>query len=250
MLTRQVAVLLAAAPLALAACGGGGGSEPDSARAERQGAAALKRTIETMKRKGTAAFTLSYRSEGVPAGQSGFRARGGGLIDLRHVRSRYRVHYVQAPQGRSGSEVDFFSDRSATFARPAGRGRYRRQRPSLVANGPADSLQYIATDGVGVRRTGTGTVAGRTCTRYAGRLDFARIRRRARPSRRAEFDRKSRGIRSLPFSVCIDAGGVLREYRVDIRAPGAGGAVLHLTSRFTRVGSAEPIGALAAADKA
>lgn len=247
--SSRVVVALAAAAPALAACGGDGDGSPSapSARELQQGRAALARSIATMKRKGSAVFTLTYGSDGV---SQGLRARGAGTIDLRHARSRYRIRYEQAPGIASGTEVDLFSDGSTTYGRPAGRGLFERQPPSIVANGPADSLAFIATDSVGVHRTGTGELAGRSCTRYEGRLDFARIRRRAPAARRAEFDRQSRAIRTLPFDVCIDAAGVLREYRVQVRLPGDGDAVLRLVSRFTRVGSAAPIAALTADEKA
>lgn len=253
MATRTVVALLAAAAPALTGCGGGGsgsdaGSSARSTGRDQSGQATLQRAITAMKRKGTAALTLRLHTENLPEGETGLVARGSGLIDLRQIRSRYRIRYERAPGVPRATELDVFSDGSATFARPAGNGPYRRLQPSIVANGPADSLSYVATDSVGVQRTGSATVAGRSCTRYEGRLDLARIRRRTPASRRSEFDRRSRGVRTLPFGVCIDASGVLREYRVEVRLPGSD-AVLRLVTSFTRVGSAPAIAALPAGDR-
>jgi hypothetical protein len=234
--------------LALTGCGGGDGTP--SAQEARDGKAALKRALTVTRAKRTAAFTIRLRSEGVPRGETGIDAHGRGRIDFPRRRSAYTMRYEEAPKVKPGTRIDLFSDRSVTFARPAGQGLYQRQAPSLVANGPADSLQYLGTDSVGVHATGTRRVAGRRCTRYAGRLDYARIRRRVAARRRAEFDRETHGVRSVAFSVCIDAGNVLREYVADIRVPGGGDFVLHARSRFTRVGSAARIAALRASQKA
>jgi hypothetical protein len=247
---RTMAATAAACALAIGGCGDSGDEGDADASARADGAAELKRAVAVMQRKGTAQFTLTYTTDGVPAQQDGIEAQGSGIVDFRNTRAKYRVRYDEAPEVASGTQIDLFSDGSKTYARRAGRGRYVLQEPSLVANGPADSFKYIATDTIGVHQTGTRTVAGRPCTVYEGTLDFARIRARAPASRRAEFDRKLQGITTQAFRACIDKGHVVREYGVDIRVPGGGDFVLRVSSRFTRVGSAPALSALSAAEKA
>jgi len=235
--------------LVLGACGDEGETAP-SVKEAADGAAALERALDVTRGKRTAAFTFSVRSENVPRGQVGIEASGGGRIDFPRERSTYRMRYDEAPALEPGTTLDFFSDRAVTFTRPAGRGLFRREKPSIVANGPADSLKYLGTDSIDVRRVGADTVAGRSCTRYAAKLDYARIRRRVPAARRVEFDRQTQGVRTVPFTVCIDAGDVLREYVAEVRPPGGGDAVLRVAIRFSRVGSAERIPRLRASQKA
>jgi hypothetical protein len=250
-LRRIAAIALALAP-ALAGCGDSGGdAEPVAPQAAADGAAELTRAVGVMQRKGTAEFTLVFTSDGVSSGQDGIEAQGAGIVDFRNTRAEYRVRYDEAPGVPSGTEIDLFSDGSETYARASGtRQRYELQEPDLVASGPADSFKYIATDTVGVHETGTKTIAGRACTIYEGKLDFARIRARAPAAHRAEFDRRTRGVKTQDFSACIDKRHVVREYGFEVRVPGGGDLVLRVASRFTRVGSAEPLRALKAGEKA
>jgi len=238
--------------LALAGCGDSGDNpEPVAPQAVADGAAELTRAVGVMQRKGTAEFTLTYTSDGVPSGQDGIEARGAGIVDFANTRAMYRIRYDEAPDVPSGTEIELFSDGAETYARASGtREPWELQEPDIVASGPADSFEYIATDTVGVHKTGTKTVAGRACTVYDGKLDFARIRVRTPAARRAEFDRRTHGVKLQDFSVCIDKGHVVREYDVEVRVPGGGDFVLRLVSRYTRVGSAEPLRALKASEKA
>ncbi len=246
---RAIAAIAVASAVALGGCGEEEQPEPISPRARADGAAALTRAVAVMQRKGTARFTMSYTSEGVPSGQKGVEAQGAGILDFRHARGRYRIRYDEAPGVDPGTTVDLFEDGSTTYARNR-QGRYERQEPGLVANATADVFKYLASDTSGVHETGTKAVGGRPCTVYAGKIDFARIRARAPAARRAEFDRTSRGIRTQAFNVCIDKGDVVREYGVEVRVPGGGDFVLHGVSRFTRVGSVAPIRALRSDEKA
>jgi hypothetical protein len=248
---RRLAAIAVAGALALAGCGDGGdGAQPVAPRAAARGQAALARAAGVMQRKGTAEFTLTYTSDGVPSGQKGIEAQGAGTLDFRRSRARYRIHYDEAPGVPAGATVDLVEEGSTSYT-PDKQGRYLRlEEPGPVANATADVFKYLASDTVGVHEVGTRHVGGRACTRYEGKIDFGRIRARTPPARRAEFDRTSRGIKTQDFSLCIDEGGVVREYGAEVRVPGGGDFVVHVTTRYTRVGSARPLPALRASQKA
>lgn len=247
---RRIGLILGGCVVMIAGCGGDDdAADSGTPPARADGTAELKRAVDLMHRKGTAEFTLSFNSDNLPAGEDGVEADGVGRVDFRRTRAQYVVRYHEAPGVDAGTELEFHSDGATTYARPRGSGLYQLQEPSLVANGPADSFKYIATDTIGVHETGAKTVEGRRCTTYEGKLDFTRIRARAPASRRAEFDRTTRGVKTQDFNVCIDNGHVVREYGFDVRVPGGGDFVLRVVSRFTRVGNAEPVEALRADEK-
>ena len=187
-----------------------------------------------MQRKGTAQFTLTYTSDGVPSGQNGIEAQGAGTLDFRRSRARYRIRYDETPGVAGGTTVELVEEGPTTYAATStGATCCWRSRASWPTRRLTCSSISRATRSACTRQAlGASAAAPARSTRASS---TSRHGARAPGARRAEFDRTFRGIKTQDFSVCSDTGHVVREYGAEVRVPGGGDFVVRVTTRYTRV---------------
>lgn len=201
----------------VAGCGGGDGAS---------------KVLEEAVEKTEAAKTVRMRFEIVARGREALDANGVGVVDFENDRDRLTISV-------GGQTVGLFTDGAAEYIRLGDSGRYRVRPPSddaPVANNPADSLRYVASDVVGVES------AGGDC--YEGELDFDRIRERAEPGRADGFEELD-GLRA-PVRICLDAAGRIARYEVDVSV---GGDTVEVDSSLFDYGEPPPLGPLSDAER-
>jgi hypothetical protein len=210
----------------LAGCGGddgGGGGDGESSQALR---VAVART--------EAAKTARMRFDSSITGPRGTTFRGEALVDFEHDR-------VRLSMGSGGETIQMFSDGSDEYVRRGTSGRYSplpQSAQSPVANNPTDSLKYLGTDVVDVRR---GDESG--C--YEGDLDFDRVIQRVEAGREGEVPDQLRGLKA-PVVVCVDSLGRIRRYDVELSVEGA---EVKMTSTLTDYGRVPPVEPLSAGER-
>lgn len=216
--------------LALGGCSGdddgGGGSSEGAAGDGRNASQSLKEAVAKTEAAGTARMTFEVSiSKGVSA-----TFDGKGLVDFDHDRDLLTLSL-------GGQTVQVFSDRGQEYIRQGASGRYQRlpaSADSPVANNPADSLKYLGTDVVGVKRADEDDC-------YEGSLDFNRIFAQVEPGHEAELPEQLRG-KKAPVTVCVDGAGRIRRYDVDLSIEGAELEVRSTLSDHGRAPALDPLG--------
>jgi hypothetical protein len=216
--------------LALGGCSGddddGGGSSEGPAGEGRGASQSLKEAVAKTEAAGTARMTFEVS---ISNGESATIA-GEGLVDFDHDRDLLTITL-------GGQTVQVFSDRGREYFRQGASGRYQRfpaSADSPVANNPADSLKYLGTDVVGVKRADEDDC-------YEGSLDFKRIFARVERGHEAEFPEQLRG-KKAPVTVCVDGAGRIRRYDVGLSIEGAGLEVRSTLSDHGRAPALDPLG--------
>jgi hypothetical protein len=208
--------------------GDGTASRDDRASARGEGPSrVLKDAVAKTEAAGTARMTIDLTLEG---GQS-TTIDGEGLVDFEHDRDLLTLTVA-------GRTLQLFSDKGEEYVREGTSGRFRRfpaSAGSPVENNPADSLRYVGTDVVDVKK-----VDASGC--YEGRLDFDRIFKRVEPGRDSEFPDELRGERA-PVMVCIDRAGRIRRYDVELSIALVKATVRSTLSNYGRAPALEPLGA-------
>jgi hypothetical protein len=203
---------------ALAGCGGGTPSQTVSPGVL---AAAVRAT------QATGSYTFSLGGTVDVAGQ-GFPIQGGGAVDARHGRARFRLDLRQALAASgigSISPAEAVADAvvvgGVLYARSPYLARRRRVRSTWIRYphrdvSPARLLGYLRAVGV-VKRVGTDTVDGARTTHYSTEVDLRRYAQTARPD---EVDNLNAAMRlvgdSLPVDVWVDASDRIRRIQAQV----------------------------------
>ena len=220
-MSMRLLILSLLAGLVVSSCGGDDQSEGD-----RGSTNPLKDAVAKTEAAKTARLSFDIS---ISNGQS-LTVTGGGEVDFEHDRERLTIE-------TQGQTVELFGDGDEEYVRRGDSGRYQRFPASAqapVANNPTDSLKYLGTDVVGVKKTGE-----EGC--YKGRLDFDRIFERVDEQREDEFPAQLRGKRA-PVLVCLDGEGRIRRYDVALSISGVSVDTKSTVRDYGNVASLEPLG--------
>lgn len=202
----------------LGGCGGDGGDPSASQR--------LKDAVAKTEAAGTARMSVEVAIHG--PGSQWFS--GDVLVDFANDRNLMTLTV-------EGRELQLYSEQGEEYFRPGTSGRFRpfpESEQSPVANNPADSLKYVATDVVDLE---DGPEPG--CVR--GLLDFDRVIERVEQGREDEVPEGLSGLKA-PVVVCVDQQGRIDRYDVEVSAQGS---TVDFRSTLSHHGTAPSVESLA-----
>jgi hypothetical protein len=214
-------LLITALALVLAGAGCGDDDGGDGASSNP-----LKEAVAKTEAAKTARMDVTIKISG--AASETFH--GDVLVDFENDRNELTME-------AEGQTIQLFSDGPDEYFRPGTSGRYQRLPESAqtpVANNPTDSLQYLATDVVGVSETDESGC-------YEGELDFDRVFERVEEGRESEVPEELRGQRA-PVLICLDDAGRIRRYDVELSLQGTTAETQSRMSDYGEAPTLEPLG--------